>query len=213
MAIDRERLSERLAAVERRLTDADPDEDGGGLADVAAIEGRLSDLESRADDLDARLGDVESGLQALRGYVGGVDAVDEAVERRANAALAKAERLEARLDGDPALDGVTTDDRERATGRMDADDGSERADGGEAGADGGQYGRATDRDGGRGGSDGERRDPDDRPHPPETIDGSPDVGADGSFDGATRATAVDAGSSGTDEGEDRRLVDRLRDAL
>ncbi|MFB6304950.1 MAG: hypothetical protein ABEH47_07275 [Haloferacaceae archaeon] len=100
MAVDSDRLTERLAAVERRLTDADPEE---GLSDVAAMEGRLAELEERADDLEARVGDVESGLQAVRGYVGGVDAVDESVERRADAALAKVEALEAHLDDDPEL--------------------------------------------------------------------------------------------------------------
>lgn len=100
MAVDRERLAERLAAVERRLTDADPDE---GLADVAAVEGRLAELEERADAVEARVGELESGFQALRGYVGGIDAVDESVERRADAALAKAEALEAGLVDDPDL--------------------------------------------------------------------------------------------------------------
>lgn len=100
MAVDSDRLAERLAAVERRLTDADAD---GGLPDVAAIEGRLAELEERADDLDARVGELESGLQAVRGYVGGIDAVGESVERRADAALAKAEELEAHLADDPGL--------------------------------------------------------------------------------------------------------------
>lgn len=120
MAVDRGRLADRLAAVERRLTDADPD--AGGLADVAAVEGRLSELEARADDLDARLGEVESGLQALRGYVGGVDAVDEAVERRADAALAKAEELEALLVDEPGLtvERVPTE-RDGANGEAGAD--------------------------------------------------------------------------------------------
>lgn len=70
MAIDSDRLAERLAAVERRLTDADAD---GAVGDVAAMEGRIAELEERADDLEARVGDLESGLQAVRGYVGEPD--------------------------------------------------------------------------------------------------------------------------------------------
>lgn len=187
MAVDRERLSDRLAAVERRLTDADPEE--GGLADVAAVEGRLSELETRADDLDARLGEVESGLQALRGYVGGVDAVDESVERRADAALAKAEELESLLVDEPGLrvERVSTDpDR----------------------ADGGRNGMAAADDGPDdpvGGRTARRGNGADVPPatPPESARSADSGAADGS-------------PGGTDAGPDtdgRRLVDRLRDAL
>lgn len=196
MAVDRERLADRLAAVERRLTDADPD--GGGLADVAAVEGRLSELEARADDLDARLGEVESGLQALRGYVGGVDAVDEAVERRADAALAKAEELEALLVDEP---GLTV---ERVPTERDGDGN------GEAGADGDD--RRVER--------AARRE-----HEGDPVAGTSHGGVGATEPGGppdgTDAGPFDAGDGGgppdgTDAepgGEGRRLVDRLRDAL
>ncbi|MFB6281743.1 MAG: hypothetical protein ABEH40_06970 [Haloferacaceae archaeon] len=161
MAVDRERLSERLAAVERRLTDADPD--GSGLADAAALEGRLSEVEGRVEALDERLGEVESGLQALRGYLGGVEAIDESVERRADAALAKAEELEARLAGDP----------------------DPRVEGSAAGG--------HDRDGGY--------DPDGGPAGGGAAADEGDRGRD------------DAGDGRGDDGRDRRLVGRLRDAL
>lgn len=198
MAVDRERLADRLAAVERRLTDADPDE--GGLADVAAVEGRLSELEARADDLDARLGEVESGLQALRGYVGGVDAVDEAVERRADAALAKAEELEALLVDEP---GLTV---ERVPTERDGDGN------GEAGADGDADDRRVERAalcehegdpvaGTTHGSAG-------APEPGGPPDGT-DAGPFDAGDGRGSPDGTDAGPGG----EGRRLVDRLRDAL
>lgn len=78
-----------MAALERGL-DADPN----AVADAEAA----PDLESLADRIDAleeRVTDLEAGLQAVRGYVGGIDHVNETVERRANAALAAVERLEA----------------------------------------------------------------------------------------------------------------------
>ncbi|MFB6301444.1 MAG: hypothetical protein ABEH78_01075 [Haloferacaceae archaeon] len=204
MAVDRERLADRLAAVERRLTDADPDE--GGLGDVAAVEGRLAELEARADDLDERLGEVESGLQALRGYVGGVDAVDESVERRADAALAKAEELEARLDDDPDLtvERVPTD-----SGCAD-DGGSGEAgiDGlsGELRADDGRNDRRPD-----GPSDGWDR----WEGEPLADDGPRESGSvDGSIDGLGAAPGGEGGETDGDaEGDERRFVDRLRDAL
>ncbi|WP_459192672.1 DUF7310 family coiled-coil domain-containing protein [Halosimplex sp. J119] len=91
-------LDARLDAVERALTDDETDlselrasaEEAG---DVADFESRLAELESRVDELEA-------GLQAVRGYAGNVRAVNREVERRASAALAKAETLEAAVDDD-----------------------------------------------------------------------------------------------------------------
>lgn len=90
---DPETLERRLEAVERAVAtgdhghetespDATPDEQ---------LFGRLATLESRVEELDA-------GLQAVRGFLGGVDAVNERVETRAEAAVAAVERLEHRLD-------------------------------------------------------------------------------------------------------------------
>ncbi|MFB6080906.1 MAG: hypothetical protein ABEJ81_07910 [Haloferacaceae archaeon] len=203
MAVDRERLTERLAAVERRLTDADPDE--GGLADVAAVEGRLSELETRADELDDRLGDVESGLQALRGYVGGVDAVDESVERRADAALARVERLEATLVDEPdlAMERVPTDDpasraRDGTEGPEDpahVEGGASARIGGDSPAEGEDIGD---------GSTERRRVPGAQERPAGRADGTAGTG------GMAGPAGVDGAST---EEEGRRLVDRLRDAL
>ncbi|MFB6160012.1 MAG: hypothetical protein ABEJ61_02425 [Haloferacaceae archaeon] len=94
--MDREDLADHLAAVERRLTDGETDPQP--LADDAALVARLDDLEDHAADLEDRLAEVESAVQALRGYVGGVESVNEDVERRANAAVARVDRLEERLD-------------------------------------------------------------------------------------------------------------------
>lgn len=98
MADSDEDLERRLAAVERAI-DGDATADGAADAsDIEAVESRLATLESRVDELD-------SAVQAVRGFLGGVSAVNEAVERRADAAVAAVERLEDRLDGEGAIDG------------------------------------------------------------------------------------------------------------
>ena len=96
-------LEPRLAAVERALTDGETDVDG--LSDAAALAARVDQLESTVGRLDDRVTELEAATRALRGYVGGVRAVNQSVERRADAALAAVESLEADLrDGpDPAL--------------------------------------------------------------------------------------------------------------
>jgi hypothetical protein len=111
-------LDERLDAIERALTDG---ETADGLPEVGRLDARLDDLETTVADLDDRLADLEAAVQALRGFAGGVSAVDEAVERQANAAVARVERLETDLraveravaDGRPAdaTDGVESADR------------------------------------------------------------------------------------------------------
>ncbi|POG53589.1 DUF7310 family coiled-coil domain-containing protein [Haloferax marisrubri] len=88
-------LAARLAAVERTITDGDAD--FSSLEDLAAVERRVSELESSVESLTERLDEMDAATQAMRGYLGGVRAVNEDVERRANAALAKAESLEAEL--------------------------------------------------------------------------------------------------------------------
>jgi hypothetical protein len=102
----------RLAAVERAVAestreqpDASPESNATERGDTAAaatttdapppdwasVEPRLETLENRVDELDA-------ALQAVRGFLGGIDAVNEAVESRADAAIAAVDRLERRLD-------------------------------------------------------------------------------------------------------------------
>ncbi|MFC6988054.1 hypothetical protein ACFQJD_03715 [Haloplanus sp. GCM10025708] len=99
--MDADSLTERLAAVERAVTDGDTDT--RDLASAAEASARIDDVEADVADLDDRIADVEAELQALRGYLGGVSAVDESVERRADAALAAVSRLESQLVDDPAL--------------------------------------------------------------------------------------------------------------
>ncbi len=95
-------LESRLAAVERALTEGETDVDG--LPDAAALAARADELESTVERLDDRVAELEAATRALRGYVGGVRAVDESVERRADAALAAVESLESELrDGDATL--------------------------------------------------------------------------------------------------------------
>jgi uncharacterized coiled-coil protein SlyX len=94
-----EDLSERLDAVERSLTDGETTVES--LSDAADAEKRLDALEARAADLDDRVTELEAATQALRGYVGGVRAVNRDVERRADAALAGVESLAETLDESP----------------------------------------------------------------------------------------------------------------
>ena len=89
-------LEQRVDALERALTDGRTT-DWDGLPQAAELEERLDDVEATVEAVDDRLTELEAAVQALRGFAGGVDAVDEAVERRANAAIARVERLEAEL--------------------------------------------------------------------------------------------------------------------
>ncbi len=101
---DRDPLDERLRAVERALTDDDDAElDLAVLRDAAALAARVDDVEERLDDLDDRVAELEAATQALRGYVGNVRHVNRAVEERADAALARVERLESELDDRPPV--------------------------------------------------------------------------------------------------------------
>ena len=115
-------LDERLAAVERALTDGDHD-----LTDLAAASettARLDALEDELETLDDRVAELEAATQALRGYVGNVRSVNEDVEQRAALALDKAETALAATephqnaslrdetgDTQPPQSSVTTDSR------------------------------------------------------------------------------------------------------
>jgi len=90
-------LEERVAAVERALTDGEGDLTA--LAEGAATADRVRQLESTVEDLEEDVAEVEAATQALRGYVGNVRSVNESVEEQADAALAAVESLEARIDG------------------------------------------------------------------------------------------------------------------
>jgi uncharacterized coiled-coil protein SlyX len=74
---DRDALERRLDAVERALAEDEP---------IDRIE--------RIDELETRVAELEAAVQALRGYVGSVRAVNEEIEHRADRALRTAEAVE-----------------------------------------------------------------------------------------------------------------------
>lgn len=88
----RESLEGRLNAVERALT-----------------EDESLDRTDRLDELETRVAELEAAVQALRGYVGSVRAVNDEIETRADRALRKAEALERSL-------GPETDDEDDGSG-------------------------------------------------------------------------------------------------
>jgi len=88
-------LRERVEALERAVTDGD--HDFSTLAAEADAVERLADVEERLDELEDRLAELDAATQALRGYVGNVRSVNQDVEKRADAAMAKAQALEAAL--------------------------------------------------------------------------------------------------------------------
>lgn len=88
---DRDAVEERLRAVERAVTDGD--RAPADLSDAAAVEDRVDDLARRTTDLEEQVAELDAAVQALRGYVGNIRAVNDDVERRADAALAKVESL------------------------------------------------------------------------------------------------------------------------
>lgn len=90
-----DRLEARLEAVERALTGGEAAV--ADLEDAAALRADLAEANKRLDDLEERVTELEAATQALRGYVGNVRQVNEEVERRADAALAKVESLEDRV--------------------------------------------------------------------------------------------------------------------
>lgn len=104
-------LADRLDAVERALTDDETD-----LTDVrtaATLHDDLERLERRVADLEETVEELDAAVDAVRGYAGNVRAVNREVERRASAALAKAEALEA------AVDPAATPDRSDAAASTD----------------------------------------------------------------------------------------------
>lgn len=102
-------LAERLDAVERTLTDDDTDL--SAVQDAAALSADVDRLETRIDELEATVDELEAAVEAVRGYAGNVRAVNREVERRASAALAKAETIETAVDG---TDTALTDRRAEA---------------------------------------------------------------------------------------------------
>lgn len=203
-------LEQRVAALERTVADdrtaidggagdetdrpvegPEDDEDGPGsdpgLQDATTTDPSGS-VESRLGALEDRVAELEATAQALRGYVGNVRSVNREVERRAEAALAKAESLESEdSDSSPCprcgtavSDTPGSDPRDTAAG---AD--------GDVGASGGTHGNPRA---------GEGRNPGAGPRPGGTGDGTPTVSL---RDGTDAARATTFRGEETGGGEDR----------
>ncbi|MFB6129698.1 MAG: hypothetical protein ABEJ28_02640 [Salinigranum sp.] len=207
-------LEARLSAVERAVSGGETDL--ADVADAATIERRVSELESTVERIDERVAELDAAVQAVRGFAGGIRAVDRAVERRADLALAKAEAIEAELGGDAALsvDRVRLDDRnaDRASPTGDRDvpsSADERDPEGATAPDApeapGTFACPAQTD------------------PPESADAQPDSGVARVGSGSTRPDSgvalSDSGSALSDSGSARpdddrsALVDRLGDLL
>ena len=193
----------------------------GEADDVAALERRVADLEAELD--------------AVRGLLDGVGAIDETVERRASAALAKAESVEERLDsGERGLvrERLPDDDRDqsapdrRRTPRDRDPEPAARSD---------RAGSGTRADRGREGDDRPgRTEPGDRGPSAAPVDGADrtraaesgatddaaagsgaisSVGSGAADAGRTATAAGGAGPAEPAEDADRSLAARLRDAF
>lgn len=86
---DIETVDERLRAVERAIADGD-----GSDVQLTDPTGELAD---RIDRLETDVAELDAAVQAVRGYVGHVRAVDETVEREADSALAAVDAVQARV--------------------------------------------------------------------------------------------------------------------
>ena len=119
-----ETLEDRIAAVERALTDGD--HDLAALATEGDAADRIETLEADVAELTDRVTELEAATQALRGYVGNVRAVNEEVRERADLALETArnddEQSARSRDDEPTLrlatDRSRTMDGNAETGRQ-----------------------------------------------------------------------------------------------
>jgi len=85
-------LEQRVDALERTIT-GDEVELTELTTEADALD-RLGTVEDRVEELEEEVAELAAATQALRGYVGNIRSVNEAVEQRADTALAKAEALE-----------------------------------------------------------------------------------------------------------------------
>ena len=183
--MDRDPLADRVAALERAVTDGHVDD---GLQDAAQTAARLDEVASTVEALHDRVAELEATVQALRGFAGGVRAVDEAVERRANDAAARVDRLETDLRAvEDALEDAERR-RERADAADHADDRLDRSDA-VADTDRGTPANGTERFGDDG---AQTESPDDRQSLGQTSAGGRSD-ATTAMDGSENATTVTAG--------------------
>jgi hypothetical protein len=136
---DVDELRDRLDAVERTLTDGADDLDG--LQAAADAAGTIEDLQDRVAEMEDRIAELDAATQAIRGYVGSVRSVNRDVERRADAALAKVEALEAELDVTPDAGQETATDAGKPPESV-----NDRCSGKSPECDSPASGRATDAD-------------------------------------------------------------------
>jgi len=108
-------LEQRVAAVERALAD--------GEAPARAASTDRDDAEDRLAALEEDVAELEAAVQAVRGYVGGVKHVNDEVEQRADAALAKAEAVERTLEATRADDDGAAPRESRSAGSSARRDG------------------------------------------------------------------------------------------
>jgi hypothetical protein len=195
-----ETLAERLDAVERALTDGEADLDD--VRDRAALSAELDRFDDRLDEIEARLEELDAALEAVRGYAGNVRAVNRDVERRASAALAKAEALETALEA-PDDAGTTVPTALSSTADSDGTDASprdetERSDGAESWH---SLDAGGDRESSRNAGDDQR----------ETGRRAPTVPTESSSEPAG-GRARSGGPDG-EEGDTEQFIERVRDAL
>ncbi len=99
---DPSQLDERLRAVERALTGTD--RDLTAIADAGEVTDCIEELDERLSAVETQVTELEAAVQAIRGYVGSVRAVNREVEGRSDTALATARAVERRLE--ESRDGV-----------------------------------------------------------------------------------------------------------
>jgi septal ring factor EnvC (AmiA/AmiB activator) len=178
-----ETLAERLDAVERALTDSD--RTVADLEDAAALVDRVDELATRIDAVETRLDELEASTQALRGYVGNVQSVNRDVERRAEAALANVEALEAKMSAagsDQSHHDTGATDESPSRRDRSVDPTRSTADGPRAPARGSNRAEGGRPTGGHDEATGVERRPD-RPHAGDMSDDESDDG--GLLDGLT----------------------------
>jgi hypothetical protein len=115
-------LADRLATVERAVTDGETDLEN--VLDGAATADRVAELEARVEDLEDEVAELDAAVQAVRGYVGEIRAINDEVEETAAAAMAKAERAagtDAERTARSEAERAAGTGGERATGRQPAE--------------------------------------------------------------------------------------------
>jgi chromosome segregation ATPase len=117
---DEQTVERRLAAVERAV-DLGSQSESDHLTKTDASQ---ESLKEQVTELERRVEELEAAVQAVRGFLGGIDAVNEEVESRANTAVATVERLERRLDRE-AAEGEHDAGRSTSAPRSTGDDSGE----------------------------------------------------------------------------------------